>query len=81
MIMLNIEDIKELIVFCKTQKVKRLKISDVEFELSDIAIIEETYNPAEPQKEKSENTLVDSMPKTQKKEEEGDDLLFWSSNP
>jgi len=72
----NISDLKDLIDWAKANKVKRLKLKDIEFELSDIAFFAETAQQvpltdllsSEPVQPESPQNLLD------------DPDLYWSSN-
>ncbi len=72
-------ELKELILWMKDNKIKRFKNAEVEFELSDLAFIEE-LNPGKPVKEMplgSNSDMLDTEKPLTKEEE--DELLFWSS--
>jgi hypothetical protein len=76
----NPKDLKEFIIWAKSQKLRRLKVKDVEFELSEIAFVDDQINLAENLKEtslQSSKTLVDTEEINPNEE---DELLFWSSN-
>lgn len=81
----NIAELQELIEWCKATGVKSLKISDVEFELSDLAISErfmDTQTSTLKDRESSSltsDTMADAVEDPKKQQEEDDDLLFWSS--
>lgn len=82
--MLTIDEIKDLVKFAKAEKVKKLQVGNVNFELSDYAFIDgmAEYQPTQsPQKEDSASTktMVDTNLTEQDKEDA--DLLFWSSQP
>lgn len=84
MLLLSIDDIKDLIRFAKAEKVKKMQIGNINFELSDYALIDELYTGSEPentpQKEEtfSSKNMVDTNVSEQNQED--DSLLFWSSN-
>jgi len=79
--MLSIEDVKDLVMFARQQKVKVLQIGDVKLEMSDYAFIEDVTKEASIEAKKD-----DADPKiwVDEKEEmdpkEYDELLFHSSN-
>lgn len=83
MLLLSIDEIKDLIKFAKTEKVKKLQIGNVNFELSDYALIDGLYTGTgtenTPQKEETFSTknMVDTNVSEQDIEDQ--DLLFWSS--
>lgn len=75
---MEIHELKELILWCKANKVKHLTKGDFTFELSDLAFIDQLMN--EPVKETnldSSKTLADTEELGQ---EEQDELLFWSTS-
>ena len=72
----NLEDVKLFIEWCKAHKVKSFKIEDVQFELSELAFIEDVKDYSEELKTSVDETKFEED--QQKKEEE--ELLFWSSN-
>jgi len=76
----NIDQLKKLIEWCKSNKIKKLKIKDIEFEISELDFIPEQelqtpinnnlglYN---------EETLADTEKSVNPK---NDPDLFWSSS-
>ena len=72
----NLEDIKLFIEWCKEHKVKSFKAEDVQFELSELAFIENVTDYSEKLQTSVDETKFEED--QQKKEEE--ELLFWSSN-
>ncbi len=86
----TIGELQELIEWCKANGVKRLKMDQVEFELSDIALSEKFMDISNTQgastlKDRestslTSNTMADTVDaKLQQQEDE--ELLFWSSRP
>lgn len=83
----NVSELQELIEWCKANGVKSLKISDIEFELSDMALSEKYIDQSMPQgkpiKDQESNslttkTMIDTMDPEQAAQED-DEMLFWSS--
>jgi hypothetical protein len=76
----SVEDIKALIVWAKSMGLKRIKVGDIEAEVSDIAYAMDAANPdtkLPPREELSTTrTWADEAPKTPVNEDED---LFWSS--
>lgn len=69
----NINEIKEFITWAKENKVKSFKSGDLEFEISEIAMIpEEELKPGLP----LADTLTDTDPEAAEDDEEA---LFWSA--
>lgn len=78
----NISELKELILWAKKQKVKSLKLGTTEFELSDIALIEDLPDIGSEQVKASDLSVPPSSPRlpdgnAQPTDEE--ELLFWSA--
>ena len=76
----NIEELKKLIIWCKEQKVKAVKLADISFELSDLALVEnlssiEDVILNEDKKTVVQKDLVDSQDSKQEDEED----LYWST--
>lgn len=74
------QDLKQFILWCKSQKVKAFKNDNIQFELSDIAFIETEISMSNELKDIDEfdsKTLVDTDTESDKEDE---DLLYWSSN-
>jgi len=72
----TVQELQDFILWAKAEKVKRLKIGDVEVEISDYALVEDlmtiqsqTKSSTEPQKNTDPN----------KNQTEEDDLLMWSA--
>lgn len=79
--MLSIEDIKDLVLFARKQKVKVLQIGDVKLEMSDYAFIEDVTKEASVEvKEKDVDPKIWAEEKEEMDQKEYDDLLFHSSN-
>jgi len=71
----NLEDVKLFIEWCKDHKVKSFKIEGVQFELSELAFV----NDIESYVDKIQNTADDSKFEKDQQEQEDEELLFWSS--
>jgi hypothetical protein len=76
----NIEELKNLILWCKEQKVKSLKVAEYSFELSNLALIEDLKSVEDAILNEDKNTVVqkDLMDLQQTPEEDAEDL-YWSS--
>tara|TARA_Y100001951_G_C11098703_1_gene160798 strand:- start:267 stop:497 length:231 start_codon:yes stop_codon:yes gene_type:complete len=72
----NLEDVKLFIEWCKEHKVKSFKIEGVQFELSELAFV----NDIESYVDKLQNTADESKFEKDQQEQEDEELLFWSSN-
>jgi hypothetical protein len=69
----NIEEVKSFIEWAKTQKIKSLKVGDVEVEISEISYVEELG-------EQTENPLQrKDILAASKETTEDEELLFWSA--
>ena len=73
------KDLKEFILWCKSNKVQSFKNNDIAFELSGIAFAEQLINTSDASEITSftDKTLADTDPE---QEQEDNDLLYWSSN-
>ena len=75
--MLNeLDDVKSFIIWCKNNKVKSFRSKELEFELSDIGLVECLANVEELQKHLDESKHENE----QIQKQEDDELMFWSSN-
>ena len=73
----NLEDVKLFIEWCKEHKVKSFKIEGVQFELSELAFVENIQDYAE----KLQTVADESNFEEEQLKKEDDELMFWSSNP
>jgi tRNA(Leu) C34 or U34 (ribose-2'-O)-methylase TrmL len=73
----NLEDVKLFIEWCKEHKVKSFKIEGVQFELSELAFVENNQDYAE----KLQTVADESNFEEEQQKKEDDELMFWSSNP
>ena len=73
--MLNeLDDVKSFIIWCKNNKVKSFRSKELEFELSDIGLVEGLANVEELQKHLDESKHENE----QIQKQEDDELMFWS---
>lgn len=80
MIIMSLDEIRQMILFCKEHRVKSASFGDWKFEFSDYAFIDILSEISKQKEEtKSSKTLVDTNPVEQAEEDE--DLLYYSSNP
>ena len=79
----TIKELKELIIWAKENRVKSIKLEGAEFELSDLAFIEnlQDLGAPEPQKDLSAPPRSDKLPDGNTQPNEDDEMLFWSSRP
>lgn len=76
----NIAELKELADWCKSRKIKSLKIDEIHLEFSDLAFIEELTDiqaQSHAQLSVDENNFQNIQAET----DEEDSLLFHSSQP
>jgi hypothetical protein len=76
----TVEELKALISWLKEQKVKRLKLGDVEVEISDIAFVDLGEQLATDISQSPVSDLYEenvSPPPSEVKEDE--EMLFWSA--
>lgn len=78
----NIDQLKKLIEYCKDQKIKKLKIKDIEFEISELDFLPEEGKPLSMGNsnlgEYNTETLVDTL--EENLDPKNDPDLFWSTN-
>lgn len=73
----SIEELKNLIIWAKEQKIKSLKIADIHIEISDLALVESFNSQAtDPNVELTDR--INSTEDAQTKEEQNEDL-YWST--
>ena len=71
----TIKELKEFILWAKEQKISSVKIGDIAFEVSNLALIEATDIPA--YVEQPSTTGLNEQDLNEQKEDE--DLLMWST--
>lgn len=74
----TLEEAKELILWAKSNKIKKIRVGDIEVEFSDIALMDTLASPQDFKEATNyaQRTLLDTE-KLSKEEE--DELLFWST--
>lgn len=78
----RIDELQELIEWCKAKGVKRLKISDIEFEISDIGLSEkflESETAVQLKDKESSSLSSQTLTDTETPNKDDEDLLFWST--
>ena len=75
---MNTQELKDLILWCKANKVKSLCFEGTSFEISDIGIAEEVYKNEELQIYKPNSKTFADLEKIDEKDEE--ELLFASAD-
>lgn len=78
----NIDQLKKLIEWARDKKLKKLKMGDIEFEISELDFIPEEKSTLDFEKpnlgEYNTDTLVDTAEEAKSYKDDPD--LFWSSN-
>ena len=72
----KLDDVKSFIIWCKNNKVKSFRSKEIEFELSEIGLVEGLANVEDLQKHLDESEHENE----QIQKQEDDELMFWSSN-
>ena len=72
----QLDDVKSFIIWCKNNKVKSFRSKEIEFELSEIGLVEGLANVEDLQKHLDESKHENE----QIQQQEDDELMFWSSN-
>lgn len=88
----DVSELKELIQWCKKEKVRALSVNGIQFELSDMALVQDILEDADmtapkskpdPKNDKeishlSTDSLIDTSEPSSKAEQ--DELLYFSAN-
>ena len=72
----NLEDVKLFIEWCKEHIVKSFKFDGFQFELSELAFVENINDYTE----KLQTVADESKFEEEQQRKEDDELMFWSSN-
>jgi hypothetical protein len=72
----SIEELKNLIIWAKEQKLKSLKLADIHIEISDLALVESLNNQVNETSEQTDKSALEAT--TEQAKEEQDDL-YWST--
>lgn len=72
----NVEELRDFILWAKSEKLKRIKVGEVEVEISDYALAEDLL-PSTSQTLSAEPQSAEELKRIKKEEE---DLLMWSAN-
>lgn len=80
----TVEELKDLIIFAREQKLKTLKIGEISLEISDLAHVQDLSNV--PELGTSKNTAVTAsfgglLDELSEQDSDNEDLLFHSSLP
>ncbi len=77
----DINELKNLILWAKEQKVKSIKIADIHFELSDLALVEGFQSLEEAILNENKTNVVqkDLIESEQSSKEEDNEDLYWST--
>ena len=79
----DISELKELIMWAKSMKVKSLKLGDTQFELSDLALVEGlqdiSQEAVQAQKDLSTPASSPRLPNGNTEVTDEEELLFWSA--
>ena len=74
----SLDELKILIEWCRSRKIKKLKVADVEFEISEIDFLPEEIEQKSNVGTYNTETLVDTLESSSQSTED-DDLLYWST--
>lgn len=80
----SIEELKEFILWAKSQKVKSIKLGDINVEMSDLAFIGDFQDLGTPEREKqmpdiSVPPTSPRLPEGNQQSKEEDEELYWSA--
>jgi hypothetical protein len=74
----DIDQLKQFIVWAKSQKLARVKVGDIEFDVSNIGLIEASPD-IEKTLEKVTTVTTKANLSANEQEKEDEELLYWSS--
>lgn len=77
----DINELKNLILWCKSEKIKSIKIADISFELSDLALTEDMTSVEDAILNENKTTVIqkDLMDAEPSQTDEDEEALFWST--
>jgi len=79
---LEVTELKELILWAKSHKIRSLKLGDVSFEISELAFVDSLPDISAPQPiDLSVPPMSNKLPDGNQQPTEDDELLYWSSRP
>lgn len=76
----NVSQLQELIEWCISKKVRKLSLQGIEFELSDLALVQDIMSQEELKDKESSSLTSQTMADTGDNRED-EDLLYYSSRP
>ncbi len=79
----DIQDLQEFMQWCIDKGVRRAKIGDIEFEMSDYGLTKDLMefgSPTTPLKD-AESTSMSSKTMADTGQQDDEDALYWSSRP
>lgn len=76
---MELQELKEFIIWAKQNKLKKFKKGNIEFELSDLAFLESASLMQGEEQEISSNSSKTLCDTEEMSKEEYEDLLYWSS--
>ncbi len=77
----DVNDLKDIIIWAKAQKVKSLKIGEISFDLSDLALVEglAEFDSSKPSTDLSTPPSSPRLPDGNAQANEEEEELFWST--
>lgn len=79
----SVAELKELIIWAKSQKVKSLKIGEIAVEISELATLEGIQDLGAPEQKSPDLTVPPTSPRLaggNQESSEDEELLYWSVN-
>ncbi len=74
----SLDELKILIEWCRSRKIKKLEIGDIKFEISELDFIPEESQQKSNVGKYNTETLVDTLNQSSQSSED-EDLLYWST--
>ncbi len=77
----DINELKNLILWCKSEKVKSIRLADISFELSDLALVQDMVSIEDAILNEDKKTVIqkDLIDSDQSSLDESDEDLYWST--
>lgn len=75
----SVNELKEFIVWAKSEKIQALTVGEVSIQFSAIAMIDDEFD--QPEAKESSKVWTDGSDLNKSDLEDEEDLMYWSSSP
>jgi hypothetical protein len=73
----DVRELKRFILWCKTNKINKFKAQEIEFEISELGLIETIKDPEIAKIEE----IITKSDISEEKDQEDNEALYWSAGP